>query len=164
VGGYDGISPQRIIYSTKDGRHFRRAGVMPVGLRYAAAAATASTVIIAGGVTSGGPSDRILSFDPASGRVRTIGHLPRPLGHAVAFSLSGAVYVAGGTGASGSPLRGIEAVDPTTGEVRAAGHLPAGLSDAAARVIGEEAWVIGGWRGGPVSDVLVLTPGPLPAR
>jgi N-acetylneuraminic acid mutarotase len=133
---------------------------MPVGLRYAAVAATSSSVIIAGGVTSAGPSDRVFSFDPGSGRVRTIGHLPRPLGHAVAFSLAGVVYVAGGTGASGSALRGIEAIDLRTGVVRAAGHLPAGLSDAAALVVGGEVWVFGGWRGGPVSDVLVSTPVP----
>ena len=157
IGGYDGVAPQRIIYATSDGRHLHRAGLLPVGLRYAAAAAVGSTVVIFGGETTRGPSAGILAFDPSTGTVTTVGHLPYGVGHASAFAAGGVVYVVGGVDASGRTLRAIAAVDTGTGRVRSAGRLPAPLSDAAAVVVGDQAWLFGGLRGVPVSQILVAS-------
>jgi N-acetylneuraminic acid mutarotase len=158
VGGYDGLAPQRAIYATSDGTHFRQVATLPIGLRYPAVASFGSTLIIAGGEGVGGSSGRVLSFDPSTGAVRTIGHLPRALGHAMAFTLGNNVYVVGGRDSWGEALRGIEAIDPVTGAIRAAGRLPRPLADAAVVTVGQTAWLFGGWRGETVTDVLVATP------
>lgn len=156
VGGYDNVSPQRSIFSTTDGRHFSMAGNLPVGLRYPAVAPFGSMVVIAGGQTATGLTDEVLAFDPATGTVRTIGHLRQPTAHAAAFTLGGILYVAGGRDEEGSALAGIEAVNPTKGTVRlAAGRMPSPLADPAVVVVGNEAWLLGGWRGAPVTDVLI---------
>ena len=155
IGGYDGVSPQRTIYSTRDGVRFRTVAAMPQGLRYAAAAAWGSKVIVAGGVTANGLSRRILSFDPNTGRVRTIGRLPAAVGHAVALSLGGLVFVLGGANEAGTPRRDVIAIDPRTGSAERAGRLPAPVADAAAVVLGSQAWIFGGARSNAVGDVLV---------
>jgi len=157
VGGYDGITPQRTIYATSDGRRFRRAGLLPVGLRYPAVTGVGSTVVIAGGETTHGPSGSILAFDPSTGAVTMVAHLPRPLGHAVAFTVGGVVYVAGGVDGSGRTLQTIVAAETGSGRVSVAGKLPAPLSDAAVVVLGGQAWLFGGLRGSAVSQILVAS-------
>jgi N-acetylneuraminic acid mutarotase len=157
IGGYDGVAPQRTIYATTDGRHFHRACLLPQGLRYAAVATTGNTLVIAGGETSRGPTDAILAFDPSTGAITIVGHLPQPLGHASAFAAGGVVYVAGGVDGAGRTLRSVVAVDTASGRVSDAGRLPAPLSDAAALVLTGRAWLFGGLRGRAVSDVLVAS-------
>jgi hypothetical protein len=114
-------------------------------------------VVIAGGQTASGITDRVMTFDPTTGKVRTIGHLPQPIAHAAAFTLGGLVYVAGGRDDAGSAVRGIEAVDPQAGTARRAGRLPSALADPGVVVEGGSAWLFGGWRGVPVSEVLVAS-------
>jgi len=115
-------------------------------------------VVIAGGSREATPEDEILSFDPTTGAVLQIGHLPAPLTHATAATLGSTVYVVGGRGgASGSQTASVLAIDPRSGLVRLAGRLPQGISDAAA-VASQGAIVVAGGRtaAGPQAGVLRL--------
>jgi len=62
VGGYDGHVPRREIWRTRDGVHFTRVAMLPVGLRYPAVTAVGSTVYVAGGASS-----RVFAFDTSTG-------------------------------------------------------------------------------------------------
>jgi N-acetylneuraminic acid mutarotase len=115
-------------------------------------------VIIAGGSREATPEDEILSFDPATGAVVRVGHLPAPLTHATAATLGSTVYVVGGRGASsGSQTTTVLAIDPRSGVARPAGRLPQGISDAAA-VATQGAIVVAGGRtaAGPQAGVFRL--------
>jgi outer membrane protein assembly factor BamB len=120
----------------------------------------AGRLIIAGGTTTAGPTNAILSFDPATGAVRRIGTLPFALTHASAAAFDGhAVVVGGKRRLSGGQVASILAIDPATGRVSTVGHLPQPLSDAA--VVGDQGRIIvaGGENGaGPQSSVLALAP------
>ena len=102
----------------------------------------------------------MLAVDPASGTVRRIGHLARPLTHAAALTLGRYVYVVGGRGATpGTPTSRILAIDPATGRVSAAGRLPRPLSDVSAAVAGGRIVVAGGRdTAGARAEVLALEP------
>jgi hypothetical protein len=117
-------------------------------------------VIIAGGSREATPEDEILSFDPATGAVVPIGHLPAPLTHATAATLGSTAYVVGGRGGSRrSQTATVLAIDSRTGLVRLAGRLPLGISDAGA-VAGQGAIVVAGGRtaAGPQAGVFRLQP------
>ncbi len=90
----------------------------------------------------GGQTNDIQVFDPATGTTRVIGHLPEPLGQAMAFDLGGQLYVAGGQSA-GVPSSKIWLIEPN-GTPRSAGTLPYAVSNAGAAVIGNTAWLLGG--------------------
>lgn len=164
VGGFDGTSMDRAIETTADGAHVSIGGSLVLGVRYPAVAATPGAVWIVGGqlattesTRTGGQTDDIQRFDPATGRTVVAGHLPVPLGHATAFALGGAVYVAGGRSGTRA-VRTIWRLDPATGKVTAAGTLPTATSDLAAVVIGTTAWLVGGETTGPDAPVrTVLT-------
>lgn len=158
VGGWNGTTPQSAIYSTTDGRTFARAGALPVGLRYpAVAAAGGNRIVVAGGLSAGGPVNTVYSFDTASGKVSTIGHLPAPVAGAAAVTLDGRVYVIGGQAANGRAVASVTAVDPTNGSVRAQAPLARPISNAGAVTIGGQAWIFGGRRGRAVDQVLHAT-------
>jgi len=159
IAGFDGVGPQRTIYSTRDGTRFHVAGTLPVGLRYAAVATWGGDVVVAGGVTNTGLSRRIFVFDPSVGTVRATGRLPYPLAHAAAFALGGAVYVIGGRDAAGHAVRDIVRIDPGLGSARRIGRLPAAISDCAAVVVAGQAWLFGGERAAAVHDVYVASLG-----
>jgi outer membrane protein assembly factor BamB len=154
VGGYDGASPQTSIYATRDGRRFHLAGRLPVGLRYAGAAALGSALVVAGGETAAGPSDAVYRLDPASGRVSVLAHLPQAVGHAATFTLGDSVYVAGGTTANGSTATAVERID-AHGRVTRERPLPRPVSDTAAVVAGGHVWLVGGAAGRALRVVLV---------
>ena len=61
IGGYDGRVPRPEIYRTTDGIRFTLVGRLPVGLRYPAVTAIGSRIVIAGGITTGGPTGRSTS-------------------------------------------------------------------------------------------------------
>jgi hypothetical protein len=143
VGGYDGHTPRPEIYRTTDGTHFTLAGRLPVGLRYAAVAAVGPKVVIAGGTSTSGASDRVYVLDTVGGRVRLLGRLPDAVADAQAFTLGGAVYVAGGLGANGRVTSALTKIDPSSGRIaRVAGAVP--VSDGATVVLPRAALVIGG--------------------
>ena len=145
MGGYTGTVPLRSILAYTPGRGVRVAAEMPRPLRYAAVAAVGGHLLIAGGTSGTTARSEILSFDPASGRVRRIGRLPSPVTHAAGAALGGRFYVLGGRGVALDAQRAtIEAVDPATGRVSRAGRLPAALSDLSAATLATGVTVLGG--------------------
>ena len=143
VGGYDAHVPRREIYRTTDGTHFTLVARLPVGLRYPAVAALGTNVVIAGGTSPSGASDKVYVLDTGTGNVRLLGRLPAAIAHAQAVTLGDAAYVVGGVDATGHVTGVIAKVDPISRRiVRVAGAVP--VSDAATVVLPGSALVIGG--------------------
>lgn len=143
VGGYDGHVPRREIYRTRDGVHFTRVATLPVGLRYPAVAAVGSTVVIAGGTSPSGASDRVFTLDTGTGALTTLGRLPTAVADAQAFALGNAVYVGGGTDAGGNVTSTVYRIDLATHRIAsAAASLP--VRNGATVSLGGSALVIGG--------------------
>ena len=161
VGGYTGTSWLNTIVRWRPGQPARVVGRLPVALRYAAVAAVAGRIVIAGGSTPAGTaSAAVLSFDPATGRVTRIGRLPNPTTHAAAAALGSHVYVIGGRGATvDTPTAAIEAVDPIARKVVPAGMLDSARSDLAAVGLPGKILLAGG-RGasGTVATISELVP------
>ena len=159
VGGFDGKEPRREIYATTDGRSFSIAGRLPIGLRYPAVTAVGDRLVIAGGLTASGPVDDVLAFDPASGSIDPIGHLPAPVAHAAAFSRGSEVYVVGGRDAADDAVNRVSIVDLSSGTVRNAAPLRRPVADAAVAAANRRALLIGGWGATTTLDqVLVAAP------
>jgi hypothetical protein len=143
VGGYDAHIPRREIYRTTDGTHFTLVARLPVGLRYPAVAALGHELVIAGGTSPSGASDAVYALDLTTAKLRLVGRLAAPTAHAQAFTLGGAVYVAGGVDAAGNVTGAITKIDPTSARiVSVAGSLP--VSDAGTVELQGSALVIGG--------------------
>jgi N-acetylneuraminic acid mutarotase len=145
VGGYDGANPLDTIVAWRPGTRARVVAHLPRPLRYAAVAVVEGRVLIAGGTSGVTARREILSFDPASGNVKTIGRLPSALTHAAGAALAGHFLVIGGRADSlTSQTAEIVAVDPKTGRTVTAGHLPRALSDAGAATLASRVLVVGG--------------------
>lgn len=145
VGGYDGTNWLNTILAWRPGSAARVAGHLPVGLRYAAAAAVGGRLLVMGGSTPAGASDAVYSFDPATGRVRRIGRVPRPITHGSAATLGARVYLVGGRGdLLNAQSSTVWAIDPQSGRVRVAGRLPTALSDTGVVTVGRVIVVAGG--------------------
>jgi len=155
IGGYDGRRARPEILATSDGRSFHKVATLSEGLRYPATALVDGRIIVAGGETDSGPSDRVLSVDPTTGRVAQLGPLPAAVSQAAAFTLGGRVFVAGGVGSGGAASARIWNVDPARGSVSAAGRLPVALADTAIAAIGKREWLLGGWDRTALSQVSV---------
>lgn len=161
IGGFTGQTPLDTVLAWRPGAAARVVGHLPQPLRYAAAAADGDRIVIAGGQTPEGPTRQILSFDPATGRVSSLGALPQALSHAAAARLGGYVYVVGGRDAQDMPTRAVIAIDPANGATTAGGTLPAPLSDTTATAVGRSILVAGGKStAGPVDRVLELSDNP----
>jgi hypothetical protein len=156
VGGYDGTRPRPEIYRTTDGVHLQVVGRLPTGLRYPAVALDGSTLVVAGGSSSTGPSSAIYTFDTASGRSHLLGRLAHPTSHAMALDLAGAVYVIGGT------PRIAARIDPATGSVTAL-RSSVQLSDSAAVTVANRGFLLGGTIAGTATTG-VYTLSAAPAR
>jgi Kelch motif protein len=98
--------------------------------------------------------DSVWVFDPSSARIRLIGHLPAPIGHARAITLGDRVYVVGGRDAAGRPVRSVTEVDPRGRTIIRLRRLARPVADEAAAMLQGKGWLIGGWRGATVADVL----------
>ncbi len=147
VGGYDGPSADGQVLGTTDGATFAVVARLPVPVRDAAVSATGGQIYVFGGAAPGpagwGPVSDIQHVNPVTGKAAVVGHLPVPLEGAVAFNLSGRLYVAGGHGPAGwNPT--VYGFQPATGKVVAAGHLPHAVSGAGATVVSGVAWLVGG--------------------
>jgi N-acetylneuraminic acid mutarotase len=162
VGGYDGQRALDTITAWRPGGLPRLVARLPYGLRYPAVAASDGRLVIVGGSHDEAATTAVLSFDPATDRVRHVGDLPEPITHAAAVALGTYVYIFGGRGtAAGTQTDAILAVDPATGRSQRVGRLSQPLSDTAAIPLGERVWLVGGLStGGPVDSVLELIPGP----
>ncbi len=161
VGGFTGSRWLDTILAWRPGGTARVVAHLPTPVRYAAVAATATELIIAGGSLPNGSASRaIIGFDPRRRRLTRIGTLPAPTTHATATALGSTVFVIGGRGATvDTPTDRIVAIDVARRRVRAGGRLPAPLSDLAAVTIGGRVMVAGG-RGerGTVSALSELAP------
>ena len=162
VGGFTGARWLNTILSWRPGEQPHVAARLPIALRYAAVTASDGKLVIAGGsIPSGTATKAVLTFDPASRRVRQIAQLPARTTHAAAAAIGGTVYVIGGRGPTvGTPTRRIVAVDPLTGKIRYGGALATPLSDLAAITVGRSILLAGGRsRVGATSTIaeLVLT-------
>jgi len=118
---------------------------MPRPLRYAALAAAAGGIVIAGGTVGTNATDTVLRFDPTTRKVKRIGRLPAPVTHAAAVAIGDKAVVIGGRGSDVDSQRAtVLAVNPVTGRVRRAGHLPMPLSDVSAVASGSRVLMLGG--------------------
>jgi DNA-binding beta-propeller fold protein YncE len=155
VGGYTGSAWLDTIVAWRPRTRARVVGHLPAPVRYAAVAAAAGRVVVAGGsLTDGSASRAVYVFDPATRRVRRIGSLPAPTTHATAAAFRGHVLVIGGRRAQpGTASSAIVAVDPLSRRIRRAGQLPRPLSDAAAVGLRNSVLVAGGRGAATVSGV-----------
>jgi YVTN family beta-propeller protein len=161
VGGYTGTNWLNTIVRWRPGQPARVVGHLPEALRYAAVAAVAGRIVIAGGSTPlGTASDAVLSFDPVTGRVARIGRLPNPTTHAAAAVLGNRVYVIGGRSAAvDTPTAEIEAIDPIARKIVPAGMLDSARSDLAAVGLPGRILLAGGRGGsGTVATISELRP------
>jgi hypothetical protein len=88
------ISAQHPVGDIQAPHHGRR--TVPSGLRYAAATAAGSEVIIAGGTTDAGPRSDIYAFDTARATIHHLALLGRPLSDAAVAPGSNETLLIGG--------------------------------------------------------------------
>jgi N-acetylneuraminic acid mutarotase len=165
VGGFDGHAMDADILATTDGSTFTRVGALIQPVRYPAVAAFGGSIWVFGGQLStaessksGGQSDDVQRFDPKTGRTDVVGHLPTSLGHAMAFSLGGSLFVVG-VQVRAQPSTEMYRVDES-GKATSVGSLPGPRSDAGVAVVGGMAWLIGGETtdpAHPLASVVELT-------
>ena len=210
LGGYDGTTYDATVLATSDGRRFTVAARLPVPVRYPAVAVLGRQIWVFGGQTSHGITNDIQRISlPGAGpggagqavggrrsarrtgpEAVVAGHLPEPTTGAAAFTLGGAVYVAGGQTAPGRPGQATASPAAALTTSRAvlryqpghpavlAGSLPVPVANAAAGVLGGTAYLVGGDDGqrpvptvtefrlvNPAAAIPQATPGsPLDAR
>jgi N-acetylneuraminic acid mutarotase len=168
LGGFDGTRLVPSVVGTTDGATFTSAGQLAQPVRYPAVAVEGGYVWVIGGdlgtaenATTGGQTDDIQRFDPATGTTTVVGHLPNPLGHAGAVAFGHQLFVVGGRSGTSASAQ-IWRVDTASGAVSNAGSLPGPRSDAGVVTLGGVAWVLGGELSGPTSPldtVVELRPG-----
>ena len=176
LGGYDGTTYDATVLATSDGRRFTVAARLPVAVRYPAVAVLGRQIWVFGGQTSHGITNDIQRISlPGAGpgsagqavggrrsarrtgpEAVVAGHLPEPTTGAAAFTLGGAVYVAGGQTTPGRPGQATASPAAALTTSRAvlryqpghpavlAGSLPVPVANAAAGVLGGTAYLVGG--------------------
>ena len=155
VGGFDGSQMTRSVLATTDGRTFHSVAQLKQGVRYPGVAAFGGAIYVFGGElattdgTSTGAQSRLVQrIDPATGRTRVVGKLPWGIGHAMAFTLNGKLYLAGGRRGTSATAR-IWQVNPSNAHLSRAGRLPHAISDSAVVPLGRSVVLIGGETTGP---------------
>ncbi len=144
AGGWNGTVTNRDIYAVSPSGSVSLAGRIPTGVRYAAVAALAGRVLIAGGeLASGAPTKKAYAFEPRTGRLAPLPGLPAATDHAAGVALGDTFYVIGGL-RRGVPTRAILAWRPGQSHWRPAGRLPHTLADAAATVFAGDIALAGG--------------------
>ncbi|MFL5828826.1 MAG: Kelch repeat-containing protein [Solirubrobacteraceae bacterium] len=144
AGGWNGAATNRDIYAVGRDARARPVARLPTGVRYPAAGALAGKLVIAGGeLTSGSPTARVWSFDPATGRVAALPNLPAPIDHATGAVLAGRFYVIGGL-RKGNVSPAVYSIAPGESRWHRAGELPAPVADASAVTLGGSIVVLGG--------------------
>lgn len=152
LGGYDGVGTPLAILRRSANSGLHGVGRLAVGVRYAATAVVGSSVYVFGGEVSGHELPQVQRFDvrPGAGgavrvgRVRVVGRLPRPLGHAMAAVFGGRVLLIGGRTSADQQTAVMWWYDPASGRFSHAGRLPRPLSDAAVATVGHSAYLLGG--------------------
>lgn len=190
VGGDDGTKLLSQVLSTTDGRTWAPVANLVQPVRFAAAAATGTTLYVFGGesISSTAPAtpfDTIQALDLATHRVRIVGHLPEPLFQASALTIGNRIFIIGGTAVLGSPspphgsgssattsaspptpvtVPTIWSFDAANAKLTEVGRLSVPVAQAGIAVLGQTAWVIGGESNGTaVSAVQTVTVKAAPA-
>ena len=158
VGGYTGRAWATAIQRFVPGHTPSVAGRLPAGLRYAGVTAFRRRIYIVGGVTTGGTSSAILSFDPSRATLKRIGSIPHAVAHGALVALGRWLYLVGGRDPAGTPLATIIRINPRTGDTARAGALPRPLADAGAAATGGAIVVVGGESTRPLAEVIELRP------
>ena len=144
LGGYDGTSTAMpAILASRDGRHWRPVGRLPLPVRYAASAVAAGSVWLFGGERAG-VEQRAVQEVGADGHARVVARLPQALGHAAAVPLGDRILIVGGRPSADRVTRRMWWFDPSTRRFTPAGHLPTPLADTAVLADGDTAWLVGG--------------------
>ncbi len=152
AGGFTGTLYASAVLRLGPGDRTTVVARLPAGVRYAGVAALGDAIYVAGGVTTGGPSDAVYRVDIARHRVSRIANLPRPVAHAPLVTSAGALWLVGGDGSSS-----VWRIDPQNGRVSLAARLPKPLANAAAVTLPDGRIVV---VGGDGSDaVFALAPG-----
>ena len=146
VGGYTGTRWLDTIVAWRPGSGAHVVARLPFALRYAAVAAAAGRLVIAGGsLEDGTAGSAVLEYTPGQRHAQTIGRLPDATTHAGAAAIGDVAYVIGGRGAAvGSTTARIVAVNVRTHRIRTAGTLAAARSDLAAVSFGSTILLAGG--------------------
>jgi N-acetylneuraminic acid mutarotase len=97
----------------------------------------------------------VQAVDVDNGSARIVSQLPGAVTEAAAFTLDGAVFLAGGVRA-GIVQRGVFRLDPGSGSLTAVATLPEPRADAAVAVVGGTAYLIGGESPGRLASVVTL--------
>jgi YVTN family beta-propeller protein len=157
VGGYTGTRWLDTIVAYSPGQGAHVVGRLPTPVRYAAVAAAAGRLIVAGGSQPNGNASRtIYVWKPGTRRARAVGSLPAPTTHAAGVTLDGTVYIVGGRGSGlETPTDRVVSIDPRTGRARIVGRLPRPTSDAGAASTASRILVFGGRTGGATTDTIV---------
>lgn len=157
IGGFDGTSEPTSILRISAPGHPHRVGTLKQGVRYAAVARIHAHVFVIGGEVDGHELDTIQRIDLDTGRVRSAGRLPAPLGHAMAAAVGGRILVMGGRVSPSRQTAAMWWFDPATRRFHPAGRLPVPLSDAAVATSGHRVWLLGGETPAVTDDVTAVT-------
>ncbi len=120
--------------------------VLPAPVQRAVAVSWNGVLYVAGGLDAAGSSVTAVSaFDPATGRVTSIGSLPQAV-HDAAAAVIGRRLVVFGGGASqvSDAVQAFDLLRRTSGVI---GRLPAPLADVSAASIGATVYLVGGYDG-----------------
>ncbi|HXZ61161.1 MAG TPA: hypothetical protein VEG62_00365, partial [Acidimicrobiales bacterium] len=101
------------------------------------------------------PVNDVQAIDVDDGSATVVSHLPGAVTEASAFTLDGAVFVAGGLRA-GIVQRGVFRLDPASGSLTAVALLPEPRAVAAVAVVGGTAYLIGGESPDRLASIVTL--------
>ncbi len=119
---------------------------LPAPVEREVAVADGKQILIAGGLNStGGSTNGVFSFSPATGHIARIGTMPQVFHDAAGELLGGKLVVFGG--GSSTSVDTVQAFDPSTRKASVIGHLPMPLSDLTAAMIGKTVYLVGGYDG-----------------
>jgi N-acetylneuraminic acid mutarotase len=145
VGGYAGTTPALpdVLVRTS-GRRWKVICQLPVPVRYAAVAVAQGAIWVIGGERNAAMVDAIQRIDLNTGRVRVVGHLSSPLGHAAAATFGSRILIIGGRTGPDTMSSTLWWFDPGSHELRRAGALPTPLADSAVVTRRHFAYLVGG--------------------
>ena len=132
---------------------------LPTPVQRAVAVATASSLIVGGGLAASGASTNgIFRLDPVSGLLTRLGSVPLPFHDAAAGLIGRRLFVfGGGTDRSSAS---VQVFDLATRRGSVAGSLPHALSDVASAAVGGTVYLVGGYDDvSPRAEIYATTDG-----
>ncbi len=151
LGGLDSSEVSSAGIEVADVHGVLHTASLPLAQHDAQAAELGGVVYVFGGGSSS-ELDHIVSFDPGSGTVQTVGVLPHAQSDVAVTQTGGTAYVVGGYDGT-NWINTILAWRPGS-PVRVAGQLPVGLRYAAATAVGGQILIIGGSTPTSASDAI----------